>query len=672
MSEKSLNLNNNSLKKKEDHKTYTIIPYSVTRNVLSQDDLEELSGYDRHKDTPSESIRDSVNGLSFKNILYDFVPVLKWIPEYPVKKNLIGDIISGITVAVMSIPQGLAYGLLAGVAPIVGLYMAFFPVLIYFIFGTSRHISMGTFAVVSLMTAKIVGTFSDPGLATNAAINGTMMVNSLEPHYPYTPTQVTTAVAMMVGFFQLLMCFLRLGSLSSLLSEPLVNGFTTAAAVHVMVSQAKDLLGINVPRHKGAFKVLLSIKDIFAKIGDANPNAIYVSIVALSFMILMNEILKPWASKKCRFPIPAELMAVVGFTAISYALNLGTDYNVVLVGVIPTGLPIPTMPPFELLRLVAVDSIAVTIVSYSIVMSMALIFARKLQYEVKANQELLAMGLANVVGAFFSCIPLACSLSRSLIQQQSGGKTQLASVVSAGLILIVLLWVGPLFETLPRAVLASIIIVALKGMLTQVMDLKRFAREGVLEMMVWISTFVTVVIVDIDIGLLTGILVSLFALYIKGWKSYSCLLGQVPDTDIYVDLKTHKSAMKVPTIQIFRYSGSINFASRSGFKKTLFNSIGVDHRVIRRASMCESAAEARGLQGMRTLIIDLSAVSHLDNSGCKTFTEIQNEMQLLGCKLFLASALDCVYDALVHSNNLGEPAFKVFSTIHDAVLYSQG
>lgn len=149
------------------------------------------------------------------------MPVLKWIPEYPVKKNLAGDIISGITVAVMSIPQGLAYGLLAGVAPIVGLYMAFFPVLIYFIFGTSRHISMGTFAVVSLMTAKIVGTYSDPALSgvITAAVNGTTVASGLEPHYPYTPLQVTTAVAMMVGFFQLLMCFLRLGSLSSLLSE---------------------------------------------------------------------------------------------------------------------------------------------------------------------------------------------------------------------------------------------------------------------------------------------------------------------------------------------------------------------------------------------------------------------------------------------------------------------
>lgn len=207
----------------------------------------------------------------------------------------------------------------------------------------------------------------------------------------------------------------------------------------------------------------------------------------------------------------------------------------------------------------------------------------------------------------------------------------------------------------------------------QVKDLKRFKREGILEMTVWISTFLTVVIVDIDIGLLTGILVSLFALYLKGWKSYSCLLGQVPGTDIYIDLKTHREVMQVQNIKIFHYCGSINFASRAGFKKDLFNAIGVDHRVIRRASLCESATEVRGFgQGMHTLIIDLSAVAHLDNAGCKTFTEIKNEMKLLDVKLFLASASDCVYDSLVHASQLGEPTFECFTTVHDAVLYAQG
>jgi solute carrier family 26, other len=227
MSQKAFN---NNVINIEDQKDYKILPYSVTRKVLKQDELEEMAGYDRHKDTASENITDRFKNLDFKGILYDFCPVIKWLPEYSVQKNLMGDVISGVTVAVMHIPQGMAYGLLAGVDPIVGLYMAFFPTLIYFLFGTSRHISMGTFAVISLMTSKIVATYSDPnhGIPVNPALNMTITAGEIDG-YTYTPFQVATAVTMMTGFYQLIMCVLRLGALSSLLSEALVNGFTTAA-----------------------------------------------------------------------------------------------------------------------------------------------------------------------------------------------------------------------------------------------------------------------------------------------------------------------------------------------------------------------------------------------------------------------------------------------------------
>lgn len=227
MSQKAFN---NNVINIEDQKDYKILPYSVTRNVLKQDELEEMAGYDRHKETPSENFRDGIRNLDFKGILYDFCPVLRWLPEYQVQKSLMGDVISGVTVAVMHIPQGMAYGLLAGVDPIVGLYMAFFPTLIYFLFGTSRHISMGTFAVISLMTSKVVATYSDPnhGMPDGQLHNSTMTEGEIEG-YHYTPFQVATAVTMMTGFYQLLMCVLRLGALSSLLSEALVNGFTTAA-----------------------------------------------------------------------------------------------------------------------------------------------------------------------------------------------------------------------------------------------------------------------------------------------------------------------------------------------------------------------------------------------------------------------------------------------------------
>lgn len=242
MSQKTFN---NNVINIDEQKDYKILPYSVTRKVLKQDELEEISGYDRHKESTSENIRDGLKNLDFKNILYDLCPVLRWLPAYQVHKDLTGDIISGITVAVMHIPQGMAYGLLAGVDPIVGLYMAFFPTLIYFLFGTSRHISMGTFAVISLMTSKIVATYSDPnhGTLSSLPMNQTASEVGVENGYTYTPFEVATAVTMMTGFYQLLMCVLRLGALSSLLSEALVNGFTTAAGeIYYILSRFLQVL----------------------------------------------------------------------------------------------------------------------------------------------------------------------------------------------------------------------------------------------------------------------------------------------------------------------------------------------------------------------------------------------------------------------------------------------
>ena len=256
-------------------------------------------------------------------------------------------------------------------------------------------------AVVSIMTSKIVATYSDPNYGNPSALNATEMTgDETTVIYPYSPFQVATAVSMVCGIYQLIMCVLRLGILSSLLSEALVNGFTTAAAVHVLTSQIKDVLGLSLPRHKGAFKILLSFRDIIMNLSNVNMNAVYISIVCIAILVFSNEFLKPRASKVCKFPIPTELLVVVSFTAISYIFNLGgPKFNVKQVGDIPTGLPMPQLPPIELVKLVAVDAIAVCIVSYSIVMSMALIFAKKEYYEVRPNQELLALGLSNILGS---------------------------------------------------------------------------------------------------------------------------------------------------------------------------------------------------------------------------------------------------------------------------------
>ncbi|XP_055614025.1 solute carrier family 26 member 6 isoform X2 [Uranotaenia lowii] len=655
---------------------YNELSYLVTRQCLHQEEFIQLSQYDRHKPTPAEQIVNSVRNFKPCSTLLGFVPIFQWLPKYSLKQDLMGDVAAGITCAVMQIPQGMAYGLLAGVDAKVGLYMAFFHCLIYAVFGTSRHISMGTFAVVSLMTAKVVATYSTVSAkdfnSTDFAAEGVPVDPAVVLQPQYTPIQVATAVSFIAGCFHIFMSVLRLGTLSSLLSEPLVSGFTTAAAVHVLVSQLKDLLGVSIPRYKGAFKNIFSVRDIIQQVPNSNLTAVYTSIIVILFMIFMNEYLKPLASKRCKFPIPAELMVVVGGTVASYLLGLGPNFNVTLVGTIPVGLPAPEMPPLALIKMVAVDSIALTIVSYSIVMSMGLIFAQKEGYEVRPNQELIAMGATNIIGSFFSCVPTACSLSRSLIQHQSGGKTQIAGVMSSMLILVVLLWVGPYFETLPRCVLAGIILVALKGMLWQVKHIKKFHMEGTLELFVWLVTFFSVAVIDIDIGLLIGVLFSLVALYIKGWKSYYSLLGTVPDTAIYVDIGSHQRAEEIPHIKIFKYSGAINFASKSSFKKTLIKEVGVCQKLVHRASSYDAAGEGAGLHIIKTVIIDLSSVPHIDTAACKTFKDIKKELENVGVSTLMAAPSDCVYDTLIHAQSIGEGDFHIFPTVHDAVLYAQG
>ncbi|XP_055378529.1 prestin isoform X2 [Condylostylus longicornis] len=570
----------------------------------------------------------------------------------------------------MQIPQGMAYGMLAGVEAKVGLYMAFFPVLVYMIFGTSRHISIGTFAVIALMTLKAVQTHSsiDSFLisnSTNIISNG-----DVDSQEFYSPIQVVTALAIATSIIHLVMAIFRLGKLSSLLTDPLVKGFTTAAAFHVVTSQLKDVFGITIPRFKGAFKIIYTLIAVIENISEINVATFVFSICIIFFMMIMNEVAKPALSKRCKFPLPAEFMAVLGGTLISKYSGLTEKYSIVVVGEIPVGLPEPFFPPLKLINKLWIDAIAISIVSFSVVISMGLLFAKKHAYEIKPNQELVALGLGNLVGGCFSCMPMCCSLSRSLIQEQTGGETQISSLIAALLILLILLVIGPFFETLPRCVLAGIIIVALKGMFMQFKEVKTFAKQGKMELFIWLITFFSVVIIDYDIGLAIGIIVATGAFFLKSIKPYYCLMGTLPysETGVYVCLDRHKNAVEPAGIKIFHYSGSLNFATMSGYKKCLFKSIKVNSTQIRRNSMLGPTERDNFLPSFQTLVIDLAAVGHLDVAGCHVLTDVLKEMELIGVRLYLAAPSDRVYDTLIHSMALGEGPFVILPTIHDAVL----
>ncbi|CAG9861405.1 unnamed protein product [Phyllotreta striolata] len=651
---------------------------SVERPVYQIEELNRDYEYQKPYHTLKARCKKACQSIKPGTWLRETVPVLKWLPEYNWKKNFSGDIISGVTVAVMHIPQGMAYGLLGNVPPVVGMYMAFFPVLVYFIFGTSKHVSMGTFAVVCLMTGKIVSQYTTVEIMQD----GTRRLIEPEggiahgPDIPqYTNVQVALTVCFTVAIIQLCMYVLRLGLVSQLLSETLVSGFTCASAFQVVTSQLKDLLGLDIRKRRGNFAVPKTVFDSIMAIPQANVSAMLVSLITCTAIILNNELLKPWLAKKTMIPFPIELVAVVVGTSASYAMDFKNTYNITIVGYIPTGFPKLALPAFELIPDIFMESFTITMVSYTITMSMALIFARKLMYEVDSNQELLALGASNVVGSFFSCMPITASLSRSLIQQTVGGVTQLASIVSCSIMLVVLLWVGPVFQTLPKCVLASIIVIALQGMLKQVTAILKYWRLSRWDAIVWIVTFCSTLFVQISYGLAAGVAISLLSIFIQGCKPYTCLLGIVPNTDLYLDTKRYKGAKEIDGVKIFHYSGGLSFASRSSFKDLLVKKTEIDAAAVlrRRAKLLEKDIQEDEQFLVKCIILDFSSLTFVDPSGVDTLRGLQADYKQLNILMLISGCSGPVFEVMQKCDEVekNEQKFLIFPTVHDAVLYAQ-
>ncbi|XP_056632709.1 sulfate transporter-like [Diorhabda sublineata] len=624
--------------------------------------------------------------VSIRKIVTRTIPVLKWLPKYDWKKDFLADLASGYTVAVMHIPQGMAYALLGNVPPVVGIYMAIFPVLVYFFFGTSKHASMGTFSIACLMTGKAVLEHADQSFleTTASGNNDTVTVISVG----YTPIQVATAVTFVTSVVQLIMYCLRLGAVTALLSDVLVKSFTCGAAFQIVATQIKDLIGVDMPSFKGNFITVKILKIVFEELNEVNWAAVIISAIAIIVLVINNEILKPIIAKKSSVPIPIELIVVIIGTLCSQYLNLQKVYDLKVIGDIPKGFPQPEFPPLPLLSKIITDGISTSIVSYAITISLMMILAQKGNYEVDANQELLAMGLGNAAGSCFSCMPFCASLSRSMIQEVVGGKTQLVSVISSILLTVTLLWIAPFFEPLPKCVLASVIVVSLKSMLIQVTELIQFWKMSKLDAVVWIATFLSVAFVSMEIALLVGIGLSLTSIILTNFKPYTCLLGSVPNTDIYLDINKYKKAVEIVGIKIFHYCGSLNFVTRTTFRNQLYKLIELNpqkEKILRtkldklKIKMAESALndhkdKMKKLQRkinseIKCIVLDFSSVSGLDACGAAMLKNEINEFEKLNITLYIAACSDRVYNLLEKCDLVSKEknSLRVFFSIHDAV-----
>uniref|UniRef100_A0A674GPB6 Solute carrier family 26 member 6 n=1 Tax=Taeniopygia guttata TaxID=59729 RepID=A0A674GPB6_TAEGU len=525
------------------------------------------------------SLSTRCSGSAAKSLLFRFLPFLRWLPRYPIKDWLLGDIVSGFSVGIMHLPQGLAYALLAGLPPVTGLYSSFYPVFLYFFFGTSRHNSVGPFAVISVMIGSLTESlmpsedFLESVNGSNATVN--------EELRDTRRVELVATITVLTGIFQVLLGLLQFGFVVTYLSDPLVRGYTTAASVHVLISQLKNVFGVSQSEHSGPLS--LFVVSIYppehipssCKLPDTNVGTLVTSIIAMVSILIVKELNHKFGAK-LPMPIPIELITIIVSTGISYGVNLKEKFGVSVVGNIPSGLKPPVVPNMSYFGQVVGNAFAIAVVGYAICISLGKIFALKHGYKVDSNQELIALGLCNFLGGFFQCFAISCSMSRSLVQESTGGNSQVAGVIASLVILVTIVKIGELFRDLPKAILAAIIIVNLKGMFKQFKDLSTLWKSNKVDLLVWVVTFIATLLLNLDIGLAASVAFGLLTVIFRTQLPHYSILGRISDTDVYRDVVEYEMAQEVPGVKIFRSSSTIYFANVELYAEALKKKSGID------------------------------------------------------------------------------------------------
>ncbi len=550
-----------------------------------------------------------------------FFPVLDWLPKYK-KKFLGSDLVAGLTVGVILIPQGMAYAMIAGLPPVYGLYASLFPILIYALMGTSRQVAIGPVAMDSLLVAAGLGAFA---------------IATMEEYI-----MMAVFLAFMVGAIQLTLGFLRMGFLVNFMSKPVISGFTSAAALTIIFSQLKHLLGADIPNSNQFHQMIV---NAFENISTTNLYDLAIGIIGILIIVL----LKRWNNK---FPSILLVVLLGGFAV--YFLGL-ESYGVNVVGVVPEGLPSFTMPAFDMERATQIFPIALALalVGYLETISIGKALEEKSKKEtIDANQELVALGTSNMVGSFFQSYPVTSSFSRSAINAESGAKTTIAQIFSVLLVIITLLFLTPLFYFLPNAALASIIMVSVFGLIDipYPQNLWKHRKD---EFWVLVITFMVTLFVGIKEGILVGVLVSLLVMVYRTSKPHFAVLGNIRGTDYYRNIyRFEKEVIVRDDILIVRFDAQLYFGNTNYFKSQLFKQIN-----------------AKG-PGLKLIVLNAEAINYIDSTAAKMLVQVIEEIHQRNIEFYIAGAIGPTRD-IIFTSGIIDVLHKecLFVRITEAVKY---
>ncbi|XAR50619.1 hypothetical protein NMG60_11004987 [Bertholletia excelsa] len=589
-------------------------------------------------DDPFYRFKNQTCFRKFVLALQFFFPVFQWGPNYTFTL-LRSDVVSGLTIASLAIPQGISYAKLANLPPIIGLYSSFVPPLIYSVLGSSRHLGVGPVSIASLVMGSMLG----------EAVSAT--------EDPILYLQLAFTATFFAGVFQASLGLLRLGFVIDFLSKATLLGFMAGAAVIVSLQQLKGLLGI--VHFTSKMQIVPVLVSVFSHNNEWSWQTIALGLGFLLFLLTTRKISmrKPklfWISAA------APLTSVILSTLIVYLLR-SKAHGISTIGHLPKGLNPPSLNMLYFngpyLGVAVKTGIVTGILSLTEGIAVGRTFAALKNYQVDGNKEMMAIGLMNMAGSCSSCYVTTGSFSRSAVNYNAGAQTVVSNVIMATAVLVTLLFLMPLFYYTPNVILAAIIITAVIGLIDYQAAL-RLWKVDKLDFLACLSSFFGVLFISVPLGLAIAVGVSVFKILLHVTRPNTVALGNIPGTHIYQNLSRYKEASRVPSFLILAVESPIFFA----------NSTYLQERIMRWVREEEEHIELNNESALKCIILDMTAVTAIDTSGIDTICELRKMLEKRSFQFVLVNPVGNVLEKLHQSNILESFGLNgLYLTVGEAV-----
>ncbi|KAK2432538.1 putative sulfate transporter 3.4 [Trifolium repens] len=589
-------------------------------------------------DDPFHGFKNQTWVMKLLLALQYLFPIFQWGPEYSFRLFR-SDIVSGLTIASLAIPQGISYAKLANLPPIIGLYSSFVPALIYSVLGSSKHLGVGPVSIASLvmgsMLSESVSYSQDPILYLKLAFTATFFA----------------------GLFQSSLGVLRLGFVIDFLSKATLVGFMAGAAIIVSLQQLKGLLGIVHFTNK--MQILPVLVSVFKQRDEWSWQTILLGFSFLVFLLITRHISlkKPklfWISAA------APLTSVILSTILVFSMR-NKIHKIAIIGELPKGLnpPSSNMLYFNgpYLTLAIKTGLVTGILSLTEGIAVGRTFASLRNYQVDGNKEMMAIGLMNIAGSCSSCYVTTGSFSRSAVNYNAGAQTAVSNIIMASAVLVTLLFLMPLFYYTPNVVLAAIIITAVIGLIDYRAAYKLWKVDK-LDFTACLCSFFGVLFISVPLGLAIAVAISIFKILLHVSRPNTMVLGNIPGTPIFHNLNQYKEALRIPSFIILAVESPIYFA----------NATYLQERVLRWVREEEECVIANNGSTLKCMILDMTAVTGIDTSGIDTLCELRRRLEQKSLQLVLANPIGNVMEKLHESNILESFGMKgVYLSVGEAV-----